>query len=153
VVKDLAEDDRAVLASVKRDLARRPRQRHRAHAAHGHQSRLRFAVVLKQLDHETPKLAAGRAFDGFKDRYARFLTRLHETGGPTTQLAEPGCRNAEAHFQRALTVAREQRAKSWELRTAMSLAQLWRDRAARVTRSRSCQVSMDGSPKASRRLI
>jgi predicted ATPase len=34
---------------------------------------------------------------------------------------------AEAHFERALTVARQQQAKSWELRAAMSLARLWRD--------------------------
>jgi predicted ATPase len=34
---------------------------------------------------------------------------------------------AEAHFKRALTVARRQQAKSWELRAAMSLARLWRD--------------------------
>jgi predicted ATPase len=30
-------------------------------------------------------------------------------------------------FERALTVARVQQAKSWELRAAMSLARLWRD--------------------------
>ena len=34
---------------------------------------------------------------------------------------------AEAHFERALAVARQQQAKSWELRAAMSLARLWRD--------------------------
>jgi class 3 adenylate cyclase/predicted ATPase len=34
--------------------------------------------------------------------------------------------NAEAHFERALSVARQQQAKSWELRAAMSLARLWR---------------------------
>jgi class 3 adenylate cyclase/predicted ATPase len=34
---------------------------------------------------------------------------------------------AETYFQRALTVARQQQAKSWELRAAMSLARLWRD--------------------------
>jgi predicted ATPase len=34
---------------------------------------------------------------------------------------------AETHFQRALAVARQQQAKSWELRAAMSLARLWRD--------------------------
>ena len=34
---------------------------------------------------------------------------------------------AEKHFERALTVARQQQAKSWELRAAMSLARLWRD--------------------------
>jgi predicted ATPase len=34
---------------------------------------------------------------------------------------------AEAYFERALSVARQQQAKSWELRTAISLARLWRD--------------------------
>jgi predicted ATPase len=34
---------------------------------------------------------------------------------------------AEAYFERALTVARQQQAKSWELRAATSLARLWRD--------------------------
>jgi predicted ATPase len=33
---------------------------------------------------------------------------------------------AEAHFDRALAVARQQQAKSWELRAAMSMARLWR---------------------------
>jgi predicted ATPase len=34
---------------------------------------------------------------------------------------------AEASFERALAVARQQQAKSWELRAAMSMARLWRD--------------------------
>jgi class 3 adenylate cyclase/tetratricopeptide (TPR) repeat protein len=34
---------------------------------------------------------------------------------------------AEGYFQRALAVAGQQQAKSWELRAAMSLARLWRD--------------------------
>ena len=34
---------------------------------------------------------------------------------------------AEAYFERALAVARQQQAKSWELRAAMSMARLWRD--------------------------
>jgi predicted ATPase len=34
---------------------------------------------------------------------------------------------AEAYFERALAVARQQQAKSWELRGAMSMARLWRD--------------------------
>jgi predicted ATPase len=34
---------------------------------------------------------------------------------------------AEGCFKRALAVARQQQAKSWELRAAMSLARLWRD--------------------------
>ena len=32
----------------------------------------------------------------------------------------------EASFERALGVARQQKAKSWELRAAMSMAHLWR---------------------------
>jgi predicted ATPase len=40
----------------------------------------------------------------------------------------PDPANAEAYFERALEVAREQRARSWELRAATSMARLWRDR-------------------------
>ena len=40
---------------------------------------------------------------------------------------EPEVAKAEAHFERALSVARQQQAKSWELRAAMSMARLWRD--------------------------
>jgi predicted ATPase len=40
---------------------------------------------------------------------------------------EQDAQQAQAYFERALAVARQQHAKSWELRTAMSLAHLWRD--------------------------
>ena len=40
--------------------------------------------------------------------------------------------DAYAHFSRALEVARQQQAKSWELRAAMSLARLWRDQGKTV---------------------
>ena len=40
---------------------------------------------------------------------------------------EPDAAKAEAHFERALAVAHQQQAKSWELRAAMSMARLWRD--------------------------
>ena len=42
------------------------------------------------------------------------------------EIAEPD-RESGSYFQRALAVARQQQAKSWELRAAMSLARLWRD--------------------------
>jgi predicted ATPase len=38
---------------------------------------------------------------------------------------------AQAYFERALSVARQQQAKSWELRAAMSMARLWRDQGKR----------------------
>jgi predicted ATPase len=40
---------------------------------------------------------------------------------------QPDAMKAQSHFERALAVARQQQAKSWELRAAMSLARLWRD--------------------------
>jgi predicted ATPase len=38
---------------------------------------------------------------------------------------------AKLYFERALAVARQQRAKSWELRAAISMARLWRDQGKR----------------------
>jgi hypothetical protein len=50
---------------------------------------------------------------------------------------------AEAYFERALAVARQQQAKSWELRAATSLAQLWRDQG-KVQQARELLVSVYG---------
>jgi predicted ATPase len=44
---------------------------------------------------------------------------------------EPDAAKAEAYFERALAIARQQQAKSWELRAAMSMARLWRDQRKR----------------------
>ena len=44
---------------------------------------------------------------------------------------EPAAARAESYFERALAVAREQQAKSWELRAARSIARLWRDQGKR----------------------
>jgi predicted ATPase len=53
---------------------------------------------------------------------------VHRIAGEITLLSgEPDKPNAEGYFERALAVARQQQAKSWELRTAMNLARLWRD--------------------------
>jgi predicted ATPase len=52
----------------------------------------------------------------------------HRAGGEIALLSpEIDAAKAEAYFDRALAVARQQQAKSWELRAAMSLARLWRD--------------------------
>ena len=40
---------------------------------------------------------------------------------------EPDDNKAKTYFERALSVARAQQAKSWELRATMSMARLWRD--------------------------
>ena len=52
--------------------------------------------------------------------------------------AELGVASAETHFERALGIARQQQAKSWELRAATSMARLWRDQ---------------GKPKQARELL
>jgi predicted ATPase len=60
-----------------------------------------------------------------KERWCE--AELHRTAGEITLLApEPNAARAKAYFERALAVARAQRAKSWELRAAMSMARLWR---------------------------
>jgi class 3 adenylate cyclase/predicted ATPase/tRNA A37 threonylcarbamoyladenosine biosynthesis protein TsaE len=53
---------------------------------------------------------------------------VHRIAGEIALLSpERDAAEAEARFERALAVAREQQAKSWELRAAMSMARLWRD--------------------------
>lgn len=46
-------------------------------------------------------------------------------------LPKPDPVKAEVFLDRALGVARKQQAKSWELRSAMSMARLWRDQGKR----------------------
>src|SRR6476659_9206196 len=53
---------------------------------------------------------------------------VHRIAGEMALMSpEPDAAKAEAYLERALTVARRQQAKSWELRAAMSMARLWRD--------------------------
>jgi predicted ATPase len=57
---------------------------------------------------------------------------VHRTAGEISLMsAKLEAAKAEAHFDRALAVARAQQAKSWELRAAMSMARLWCDRGER----------------------
>jgi predicted ATPase len=56
---------------------------------------------------------------------------------------EPDEAKAEGYFERALEVARQQQAKSWELRAAMSLARLWRDQG-KVQQARELLVPVYG---------
>ena len=59
---------------------------------------------------------------------------VHRTAGELTLMSpEPDAAKAEAYFERALAIARQQQAKSWELRAAMSMARLWRDQASGTT--------------------
>ena len=48
-------------------------------------------------------------------------------GEITLKSPEPDAAKAEGYFERALSIARAQQAKSWELRAVTSLARLWRN--------------------------
>ncbi len=66
------------------------------------------------------------AIDSTKERI--WEAEVHRMAGGIALLSlEPDEAKAEAHFERALAVARAQQAKSWELSAAMSMARLWRD--------------------------
>jgi predicted ATPase len=57
---------------------------------------------------------------------------IHRTAGEITLISHvPDAAKAEAHFERAIAIAREQRARSWELRAATSMARLWREQGKR----------------------
>ena len=57
-----------------------------------------------------------------------FEAEVNRLAGQIALLSgERDAARAETFFERALAVARQQQAKSWELRAAMSLARLWRD--------------------------
>jgi predicted ATPase len=58
---------------------------------------------------------------GLEDRGSSHRPRI------ALRSARPDAAKAETSFNHALTVARQQHAKSWELRASMSLARLWRD--------------------------
>ena len=66
------------------------------------------------------------AIDTSKETW--FVAEIHRIAGEIAlKSPEPDAAKAEAYFERALAIARQQQAKSWELRAAMSLARLWRD--------------------------
>jgi predicted ATPase len=57
-----------------------------------------------------------------------YEAEVNRVGGEIALMSpERDAAKAEAYFERALSVARQQQAKSWELRAAMSLARLWRN--------------------------
>ena len=71
-----------------------------------------------------------RAAETTKEKWCE--AEIHRTAGEITLLSPaPDAAKAQAHFERALAIARAQQAKSWELRAATSLARLWRDQGKR----------------------
>jgi predicted ATPase len=61
-----------------------------------------------------------------------FAADLHRMAGEIALLSsEPNAEKAQTHLERALAIASEQQAKSFELRAATSMARLWRDQGKR----------------------
>jgi predicted ATPase len=66
------------------------------------------------------------AVETTKERWCE--AEVHRVAGEIAlKSTDTDAAEAETYFERALAVARQQQAKSWELRAAMSLARLWRD--------------------------
>jgi predicted ATPase len=65
-----------------------------------------------------------------KERWSE--AEVHRIAGEIAlKSPEADAAKAEVSFERALSVARQQQAKSWELRAAMSMARLWRHQGKR----------------------
>jgi predicted ATPase len=93
-----------------------------------------LATVFVQLSQfENAQRAIGEAITMTEKTSERwFEAEIHRMAGEIAlKSPEEGAAKAEAYFRHALSVARAQQAKSWELRTAMSLAQLRRDQGNR----------------------
>ena len=57
-----------------------------------------------------------------------YEAQVYRTAGEIALMSpEPDAAKAEAYLKHALAIARQQQAKSWELRASMSIARLWRD--------------------------
>jgi predicted ATPase len=70
------------------------------------------------------------AMETTKERWCR--AEVNRIAGEIALLSpKRDAAKAEGYFERALSVARQQQAKSWELRAAMSMARLWRDQGKR----------------------
>jgi predicted ATPase len=66
------------------------------------------------------------AVEASKERWAQAeINRI--AGVIALKSPQPDAAKAKMYFENALAVARQQQAKSWELRAAMSMARLWRD--------------------------
>jgi class 3 adenylate cyclase/predicted ATPase len=76
---------------------------------------------------------ARRCIEDAIDKVERSMERPFEAevnraaGEVALKSPAPDTEKAVKYFDRALAVARQQQAKSWELRAAMSMARLWRD--------------------------
>jgi predicted ATPase len=94
------------------------------HLARAHGELGQFEEAWRSIDD------AMTAVETTKERWCE--AEVYRVAGEVAlKSSAPDAVKAEAYFGRALAVAREQQAKSWELRVTMSMARLWRDRGKR----------------------
>ena len=95
------------------------------------------AAIGREFSHALLGADARRCIDDAIDKVERSKERwaeaeVHRIAGEIAlKSLAPDPEKAEAYFERALAVARQQQSKSWELRAAMSMARLWRDQGKR----------------------
>jgi class 3 adenylate cyclase/tetratricopeptide (TPR) repeat protein len=83
-----------------------------------------FDDALRYIDEATTAVKTS------KEKWCE--ANVHQIAGKIALMPpELDAKKAETCFERALAVARQQQAKSWELRAAMSTARLWRDQGKR----------------------
>ena len=84
-------------------------------------------TILGEFDDARRRI--GEAMTSVETRKEKLWeAEVNRTAGEIALLSpQMDAAKAQAYFERALAVARQQQAKSWELRAAMSLARLWRD--------------------------
>jgi predicted ATPase len=87
----------------------------------------------------------GEAMTGMeKSKEIWFETEVNRIAGEIALISpDTDAAKTEAYFERALAVARQQQAKSWELRAAMSMARLWRSQG-RVQQARELLAPVYG---------
>ena len=98
---------------------------------------------LKQFDNAWRTIGeATTTVETTKERWRE--AEVHRVAGEIAwKSPEPDVVKAQTYFERALQIARQQQAKSWELRASMSLARLWRDQG-KVQQSRELLAPVYG---------
>jgi predicted ATPase len=91
--------------------------------AHAHAELSQFNDAWRCLD------KAMSIIETTKERW--FEAEVNRIAGEIALRSERDTTKVVGYFERALAVARQQQAKSWELRAAMSMARLWRDQGRR----------------------
>jgi predicted ATPase len=98
-----------------------------------HLSQLARAYAgINQYDEAWRYIGEAMAFvEASKQRW--YEAELHRIAGDIAlRSPQMDAAKAQAYFERALAIGRQQQAKSWELWAAMSMARLWRDQGKRT---------------------